>query len=311
MDALVNSVTQYIDFLVLGAVALLIWSIPFTLHDPIVRWWNFLLEKCFPSAAQGNKEKERDRYSKFISVGLAGGLLFAIFYFSGYMLNAFGHAMLQSAHVGVIHESRFMYEGGNKDKLLPKSDLFVRPLPLFGKEADIPEEAETYRQDAIRQMHWQICDKASHDDVFGGTLVKQLRISRGAVAILMLLVPASLIALGINVYVNRKSRKKNKDSNDYENRAAFEKWDRIPWWKRWGWPIGSLAVAVALYWCAFMPMWRNAEHEAHGINWAVFPYDKDLKTLPCKKENFEHAVRNNAMLSNPPAKDDPSTKKGK
>ncbi len=39
MDALVNSVTQYIDFLVLGAVALLIWSIPFTLHDPIVRWW--------------------------------------------------------------------------------------------------------------------------------------------------------------------------------------------------------------------------------------------------------------------------------
>jgi len=280
MDALVSTIGQYVDFLILGAVALLIWSIPFTLHDPITRSWTFLLEKCFPAGAP------HDRYSKFISVGLAGGLLFAIFYFSGYMLNAFGHYLLQDGHYAVIHESSFIYTPDNTQELRPKADLYRRTFG-FGEKPS-PAELESYRQDSIRQMRWQICDKVSYEEAFSGTLLKQLRMTRGGVAILFLLTILGVMALALNLYANRGRR-----------------------WKQFAWPIGSLIVAGLVYWFVLMPMWRNAEHEAHGINWAVYPPGEKMTALPCTEE-FQHAVRNNVMLSKQPSsKDDASSKKSK
>lgn len=287
MDALVSTVTQYIDFLILGAVALLVWSIPFTVHNPITRAWAFLLEKCFPQ--HGGPRK--DRYSKFISVGLAGGLVFAIFYFSGYMLNSLGHYLLQDAHLAVIHESSLMYklkpEPDGKPAIkadkpaaepapLPISKLYLR---TFGVGKPTPEEIESYRQDSIRQMHWQICDKASYEEAFSGTLLKQLRMSRGGVGILVVLVFLSLIAVVLN------------------GRG-----------KRFAWPLGSIVGAIATF-CLILLMWRNAEIEAHGIGWAVYPPDPGMLALPCKPD-FEYAVRNNRLVKQP-SKEEESSKKDK
>jgi hypothetical protein len=265
MDALVNTVTQYIDFLILGAVALLIWSIPFTVHNPITRAWAFLLAKCFP------RERE-DRYSKFISVGLAGGLVFAIFYFSGYMLNSLGHYLLQDSHLAVIHESSLMYrlkdapdKPAAEAALVPVRQLYLRTFG-FGKPG--AEEVESYRQDSIRQMHWQICDKASYEEAFSGTLLKQLRMSRGAVGILIILVFLSFVAMRLNGPKRRLL-----------------------------WPVGSILGAVVVFWLIVL-LWRNAEIEAHGIGWAVYPPDPGMLALPCKPD-FEYAVRNNRLVKQP------------
>jgi len=276
MDALVSTVTQYIDFLILGAVALLIWSIPFTIHNPITRAWAFLLAKCFP------RERD-DRYSKFISVGLAGGLVFAIFYFSGYMLNSLGHYLLQDSHLAVIHESSLMYRGEIKPETkpakaeaVPLHDLYWR---TFGVGKPGSHEMEAYRQDSIRQMRWQICDKASYEEAFSGTLLKQLRMSRGAVGILVVLVVLSFVAMWLNGPG-----------------------------KRFLWPVGSILGAVVAFWLVVL-LWRNAEIEAHGISWAVYRPDPGMLALPCTPE-FEYAVRNHRLVKQPP-KEDESGKKDK
>src|SRR5438045_439844 len=102
MEALVNNITQYIEFLVLGAVGMLALSIPITHRHPLTRGWRFLVEQVLPG-------KEPDHYSRFIKVGLAGGLLFAIFYFAGHMLYSFGQNLLQPAHMAVVHESSLVF----------------------------------------------------------------------------------------------------------------------------------------------------------------------------------------------------------
>ena len=110
MDSLINALREYIDFLVVGAIGLLILSLPFAIHRPLSRGWHLVIDHRFPGE-EGEEVYRVNKFirvrfaSKFIRVGFASGTLFAILYFSGYMLNGFGHQLLHTVHLRIIYES--------------------------------------------------------------------------------------------------------------------------------------------------------------------------------------------------------------
>jgi hypothetical protein len=269
MDTLVNTLSEYIDFLVLGAFGLLVLSLPFAEHRPLSRGWNFLIDKCLPGP-------EVDHYSRIIRVSLGGGIVFVVFYFSGYMFNAFGHSLLHTAHMRVIRESADYFPP--KPSLAgPDVTFFLRPLHLYAPDQ---EEYMRYSEDTIRQARWEICDKASFDDVYSGPIRKQARLIRGAVAVLIVLTPLSLVGLLIGVLIPKR-----------ETRA------RHLWWS-----FGSLVAASILYWLVFMPMYWNTELDLHTTLWATFPPDDKMAdrltaALPCPEDAFKYAIRNNARVT--------------
>src|SRR5581483_12343611 len=89
MEALFAALAQYVDYLVLGAISLAVLSLPFGFLQPLSVAWRRLSLRV-------------RRSHTFVQAGLIAGVLFAAFYFSGYFMNAFGHAFLRRAHYSVI-----------------------------------------------------------------------------------------------------------------------------------------------------------------------------------------------------------------
>ena len=77
MEALFTALAYYIDFLVLGAIALALFCAPFGLVKPLTDGWQFFSKLVEDSHT-------------YIQAGLISGVFFAVFYFSGYFLNAVG-----------------------------------------------------------------------------------------------------------------------------------------------------------------------------------------------------------------------------
>src|SRR5215469_4694916 len=109
MDALFSALSQYIDFLVLGVLALATLCVPFGMR-PLADGWRLL----------GTLLWERG-YGTFVKTGLISGATFALLYFSGYLLNAVGTAFVYPAHVSIINTIATESDAQG-DKVLPGSD---------------------------------------------------------------------------------------------------------------------------------------------------------------------------------------------
>lgn len=262
MDALFNALSEYIDFLVLGAVALAALCAPFGL-TPLAKGWIFLRRLL----RRGNTA---------IQAGLIAGVLFALLYFSGYFLNAIGAAFVHRAHVGIVDTVATFDPNESRDSILGlKRVVFVRVVPVIGPFLSNPGglELKNYWRDARRQFFWQVCDQKSADEMLAGGLLKELRLLRGAIGLAQILIP---LCLFVAFYNWRAARR------DDEGRGRI------------AWPLGTLAVALGAYCLLIIPSYSVVEYDAHITIWSAFPADLDKtreridvdqmdQLLPCRK----------------------------
>jgi hypothetical protein len=163
MEAFFSTLAQYVDFLVLGFVAVPILTAPFD-FEPLLLGWSSLHH-----AAPDNN------YFRHL---LIGGVFFAVSYFSGYALIAIGHQLVQDAHVQIVYEAQKPFD---KDIAIPQPDwrFKLRAIPFFGVPLG-PSEITAYRDDARYQVYWIICDNTSYENVLAGPTLKEQRLLIGA-----------------------------------------------------------------------------------------------------------------------------------
>jgi hypothetical protein len=248
MDTLFSNLSQSIDFLVLGTVATLALSLPFGLKKPLTDGWTWLksLVEHAHATIQGG----------FITL-----VLFAAFYFSGYLLNAAGHALLHRAHFLVIETVATTDPSKTIEDQWVPFGFWWRTIPIIGHFAPLEtDEIADYWADATRQFYWDVCDKQSYDDLLGGGSLSELRLLRGAVGLTWILLAACVIALIL-------------DSKKYRY-----------------WSLSTLATVVVLYSFLIIPSYWDVEYEVHSTIWAGLPRNLDKLTiekigqvLPCAK----------------------------
>lgn len=226
MEALFTALAHYIDFLVLGAIALALFCAPFGLVKPLTDGWQFFSKLVEDSHT-------------YIQAGLISGVFFAVFYFSGYFLNAVGHAFLHRAHFSIIDTTaKLTTAKQTPENSLPKmfpgpSGIFYgRTIPIVGIVLNPLEgdEVNSYWRDAERQVYWGICDWKSFDDMGGGPLTNQLRLLRGLVGLTQILVILCVIAFVLSFFQRYRY---------VENQI---------WWS-----LGTFGVALFLYFFAIVP----------------------------------------------------------
>lgn len=282
MDEALGTFTKYIDFFILGAVAFLAISAPFKPFQPLLKGWRFLLYQCLPEVvfreqrARSQSDRRTDAQDKpsdksihFVQVGLAAAFLFALFYFAGIAVNAFGHSRLDAAHMLVIAKSHELIRNGTGSITAPL-ELYKRPLWALN---DVKaEEKKAYVMDTKLQLRWSICDPTSYDSMNGGATIKHLRLIRGAIGTAFLVFIASCIALILAL-----ARKPGEG----ESRLVQAKW---PFW--------SLVGSVFAYAWMLVPMYWNIELNTHTTIAAALPAlaDSDY-ALPCERKTFEYAIR--------------------
>jgi hypothetical protein len=271
MEALFAALAQYIDYLVLGAVAFPVLCLPFGLMKPLRTAWARLSFRV-------------RRSHTFIQAGLITGVLFSAFYFSGYLLNAVGHTFLRRAHYSVIN-SAATFDTKQKppfDFLGMRADFLVRSFPIVGPFLWPPRESElkSYWDDAARQFYWDVCDPHSLDDMTEGGIIKELRLLRGLAGLTQILLAVCVVAW----WLSRRGQA-------YVPNQAL-------WSKR------TIVGAIILYEALIVPAYWDAEYEEHSTIWAAFPQGLDPLTtaqmdqyLPCKKMKMMTAGKKNDAKS--------------
>ena len=257
MAELLNTLSQYIDFLVLGAFAFAALCAPFG-PTRFTKWWSLLSTRL--------KSRETS-----VLASLIAGVLFALFYFSGYVLSAVGGAFLHPAHVSIVDAvatTRFDPSEKSDTVLGLKPVFFAQVIPVIGPLLSTPAEPElkNYWRDATRQIFWEVCDQKSADDLLAGNALKELRLLRGIVGLTQILLPLCLLAYVLN--------------------RRFEH-DRA-------WPLSTFFAALCIYSLLIIPSYSLVEYDTHITIWAAFPGDLDKDTdkidvdhmdklLPCRK----------------------------
>lgn len=262
MDALFSSLSQSVDFLVLGAVATLVLCLPFGFKKPLEDGWCWL-----KSLMQGSHH--------LVQGGLLTVFLFSTFYFSGYLLNAAGHAVLHRAHFLVIQTAAETKLSTPAENPGVPYGFWWRAVPIIGHFAPSqPNEVEDYWADATRQLYWDVCDKQSSDDMLGGGALSELRLLRGAVGLIWILAVVCVIALIL-------------DHKKYER-----------------WSLSTLVGAGAFYAFLIIPSYWDVEYEEHSTIWAGFPRSVTLSTenmerlLPCRKMGITAAGKKASLEEN-------------
>ena len=270
MGALLEALSEYIDFLVLGAIALAALCAPFG-PEPLMKGWTYLCEP--EKAGPGAPEKES---SISIRGGLIAGALFALLYFSGYFLNAIGSTFVYPAHVGIVDTVATFDPNNESSDAGLKDVVFERLIPVLGSFLR-PKRSElkNYWRDATRQILWQVCDQKSADESLAGGVLKELRLLRGVIGLTQILLPLCLLVVLWNLLV------------------AWWNKHRVAW-SPIAWPLGTFGAALAVYALLIIPSYTLVEYDAHVTIWATFPgsLEKDSKPigvaqmddlLPCKK----------------------------
>lgn len=276
MGALLEALSEYIDFLVLGAVALAALCAPFGLW-PLTKAWTYLGRP----ENDGSGAPEKDS-GVSIRSGLIAGALFALLYFSGYFFNAIGATFVYPAHVSIIDSvASFDPDNKNSDTKL-KPAVFERLKPVFGPFLSRPEQPElkNYWRDASRQIFWQVCDQKSADGMLAGGILKELRLLRGVIGLTQILLPLCLLV----VLWKFLAAWRNGDS---ERRLARPL-------TTLAWPLVTFGAALLAYYLLIIPSYTLVEYDNHVTVWAAFPsqLDKDAgkidvkqmdELLPCRK----------------------------
>lgn len=267
MGALLEALSGYIDFLVLGAVAVAALCAPFG-PRPFVTGWTYLTRS------------EKDS-SLSIRSGLIVGALFALLYFSGYFLNAIGALFVYPAHVSIVDTvaTRFDRDAINDQILGLKPAFFRRTIPVAGPFLSSPVQSElrNYWRDASRQIFWQVCDQKSADELLAGGILKELRLLRGVIGLAQILLPLCLFVIVWSLVAARRN-------------------DVRVGWPLIAWPLGTFGAALAVYVLLIIPSYTLVEYDNHVTVWTAFPgmLDKASKEagidvaqmddlLPCKK----------------------------
>ncbi len=283
MGALLEALSEYIDFLVLGAVALAALCAPFGLR-PLAKGWTYLATP----EKDGLGAPEKDS-SISIRGGLIAGALFALLYFSGYLLNAIGATFVYPAHVGIVHTVATFNLNNESPDAGSKRVVFERLVPVFGPFRSRPEQPElrNYWRDASRQIFWQVCDQKSADSLLGGGILKELRLLRGAIGLTQILLPLCLLVALWNLLVVLWNLLAAWWNGDSERRLVWSP-------STLAWPLGTFGAALGVYYLLIIPSYTLVEYDNHITVWAIFPseLDKDAgkidvkqmdDLLPCRK----------------------------
>src|SRR5262249_60314418 len=97
-------------------------------------------------------------------------------------------------------------------------------------------------------VYWGICDWKSLDDMGGGPLTNQLRLLRGLVGLIQILVLLCVIAFVLSFFQRYRY-------------AENQMW----------WSLATFVVALFVYFFAIIPAYWDAEFEVHSAIWSAFP----------------------------------------
>lgn len=298
MEALFNALAQYIDFLVLGAVAIPALCLPFGLVKPL-------------TAARDLLRSLLSTRHKLIQIGVITGVVFAALYFSGYLLNALGHAFLHRAHFSVI-DTAARFDPAKPDaaarvdpakpnaSVNKNSEFIERVVPLIGPflSSPDPDEIKSYWGDAKRQFYWDVCDPQSLDDMVGGGALKELRLLRGTVGLAQVLSAVCLLALlgclvarvgtgvqKLGLFLAKRNSLERLSGHFVTLGASLQKLRYVE--KQGRWAAGTLVTTVFIYSLAVIPAYWDVEFEMHSTIWSALPMDpqsaKFDDVLPCHK----------------------------
>jgi hypothetical protein len=290
MGALLEALSEYIDFLVLGAVAVAALCAPFG-PSPLVKVWTYLgaPEKDGAGAQEKDSTGTPEKDSNIsIRVGLIAGALFALLYFSGYFLNAIGATFVYPAHVGIVDTVASSDPNDSSNAEL-KPVVIKRLFPVFGPFRSRPQQSElkNYWRDASRQIFWQVCDQKSADSLLGGGILKELRLLRGAIGLTQILLPLCLLVALWNlpgVLRNLLAAWRNGDRGR-----------RLVWpLSGLAWPLGTFGAVLGAYYLLIIPSYTLVEYDNHITVWVTFPGKLDEGAskidiakiddlLPCRK----------------------------
>lgn len=135
------------------------------------------------------------------------------------------------------------------------------------------DELTHYWQDGSRQFYWEVCDPQSYEDTLGGGVIKQLRLLRGVVGIIQILLPVCVLGFVFGFFPTIR----------YVER-------------QWLWSLVTFFAALLIYALLIIPSYWSSEYEAHATIWAAFPKKLDQidldpielskkmeQLMPCKK----------------------------
>jgi hypothetical protein len=169
MDELVKSVVLYLEFMVLGAAAVLIAGAPFV--DRFVTAWRSLVDAAI--------RIEENASSSWVRRSLECAFFMGTLFLIGVAVNSATYWILQPAHIHVIHAvGAHSRDPKARPPIHPDRMFFLRPLPTHWTLEEV--YYDVYAEDSKRQMQWMKENKASNDSSLDST-EKQIRLIRGLV----------------------------------------------------------------------------------------------------------------------------------
>jgi hypothetical protein len=228
MDELVKTLGQYVEFLILGALALGLLVV--SANALAGRRRNDARKLALPDLVGKDHPNVR--------LAVQAGVVFAVLFLAGFAINALGYWFLQPAHVHVIHYTagNLAQESAPAGFVDPDAAFFARPLARRLRE----EQLRTYQEDAVRQMDWQM----RHSESFNAetaSLLKYVRLLRGLVLLAFLFAVVSIVVFFWNI------------GGGPEKSAARTRW------------LGYFAGAVLFYLLSMGMYWQFESNFHHGV----------------------------------------------
>ncbi len=184
MDELVKAAVSFLEYMILGALALGFIVVPWWKKKSRVEFLSFF-KKSHPAVPQA----------------FAVTVLAALMYFIGVIINCATIWLFQPAHLEVIHRAQEFAGMTNsaKHNFSATTSFYIRPFPP--RRTETPADYKSFTNDYALQVKWSEEPKSSYDKTLGG-LEKKLKLLRGAV----LLLPIWAV-LGVCAVVPRKNWK--------------------------------------------------------------------------------------------------------
>jgi hypothetical protein len=179
MDNVIQAIERYLEFLILGGLAIGLLAIPF--GPRILKVWTAAWAAHVPPAVSGPAKLSDERPAPArLQTALQGGVLFGVTFMLGFLISDLGAWALQPSHLEVISRTQTFVctRESALNPLDPNPGFWLTPLHHFGRLE--PNLYDALRWDDQRQQYWQIYKTASYNDALGSSM-KQIRFVRGLV----------------------------------------------------------------------------------------------------------------------------------
>jgi hypothetical protein len=213
MAELAALLDRYVELLIMGGVSLVLLTALLSIHQ-VVDWQGIFRAIAWDDIQPNSKEATPQTTAGATAPKKAAifpivkwGVILAVMYLTGFVLNVAGVWILKPAHVEVISE---VYEYLNNDEknglspqIGPPISFFAAPLPFFRSRG--VKSFNAYKQDNDAQGEWQLCSRQSYNDALE-PLIKQNRLLRGFIALSILVVILSICVGATKFYKSPSKR---------------------------------------------------------------------------------------------------------